>query len=132
MPASCTSERALKKRGRGLKGARILLLGIAYKENVDDLRESPGLRLSRLLEKAGARVDYHDPYIPRARSGRHGFAKDSVPLTEKTLARADAVLVVTAHSGIDYAWVAENARLVVDTRNAMAHVGAHRDKIVKA
>lgn len=123
---------ALNVRRKALKGARILLLGVAYKENVDDIRESPALRLAELLAEAGARVSYHDPFIPRARSARHRFSMDSIPLTGKALGAADAVVIVTAHSGIDYAWVTRHARLVVDTRNATRTVRAGREKIIRA
>lgn len=123
---------ALNARKRTLKGSRVLLLGVAYKENVDDIRESPALRLAEILTEAGARVAYHDPFIPKARSARHRFAMDSTPLTAKALRAADAVLIVTAHSGIDYAWVVRNARLVVDTRNATRDVKKGREKIVRA
>ncbi len=123
---------ALNARKKALKGSRVLLLGVAYKENVDDIRESPALRLAELLGQAGARVSYHDPYIPKARSTRHRFSMDSIPLTPKTLRDADAVVIVTAHAGIDYARVVRHARLVIDTRNATRGVTAGREKIIRA
>ncbi len=123
---------ALNARGKPLKGSRVLLLGIAYKENVDDLRESPALKLAELLAHGGAEVAYHDPFIPQGRSTRHGFSMDSTPLTEEALRRADAVLIVTAHSCVDYAWVVQHAPLVVDTRNATRDVKEGREKIIQA
>ncbi|HTO62054.1 MAG TPA: nucleotide sugar dehydrogenase, partial [Bradyrhizobium sp.] len=122
--------------GRALKGAKILMLGLAYKKNVDDMRESPALTLIGMLEEAGARVDYHDPFIPRIKPSReHGHLTDrrSVALTPARLAAADAVLIVTDHDAIDYALVAKKAKLVVDTRNAMTRAKAKgRAKVVKA
>jgi UDP-N-acetyl-D-glucosamine dehydrogenase len=115
---------ALSDHGRPLKGARVLVVGLAYKANVDDLRESPSLRLIELLNRGGADVGYHDPHIPRLRPTRHyDHELDSTPLTPDTLAAADAVLIATAHEAVDYAAIAEHARLVVDTRYAMARHG---------
>jgi len=122
--------------GRALKGAKILMLGLAYKKNVDDMRESPALTLIGMLEEAGARVDYHDPFIPRIKPSReHGHLTDrrSVALSPARLAAADAVLIVTDHDAIDYGLIAKQAKLVVDTRNAMTRAKAKgRAKVVKA
>ncbi|HWV39701.1 MAG TPA: nucleotide sugar dehydrogenase [Vulgatibacter sp.] len=126
------SIEALNASGRGVKGARILALGAAYKKDVDDLRESPALRIMELLEEKGARVDYHDPYVPEAASHRRpGRIWRSVPLGE-AVAAADAVIVLTDHGCIDYQEVVEKARLVIDTRNATRDVRRGREKIVKA
>jgi len=119
--------------GRGLNGSRILLLGIAYKKNVADVRESPGLRLIELLEARGARVAYHDPHVPEIPPTReHGAlaGRRSVALDPAALDGFDAVLIVTDHDGIDYGAVVEGARLVVDTRNATRDVGHGRERIV--
>ena len=121
--------------GRGLAGARILLLGLAYKKNVDDMRESPSLKLIELLEKRGAHVDYHDPYIPvvpptREHSELQG--RRSVPLDSATLAGYDGVLISTDHDDVDYAAVVAHAKLVVDTRNACARLGLSGSNLVKA
>ncbi len=113
-------QNALNERGQSLKGARVLILGLAYKKNVGDMRESPSLRLLDLLGERGAEVDYHDPYIPVIPSSReygHLEGIASKELGEEMIAGYDAVLVATDHGGIDYAMVSRCARLVVDTRN---------------
>jgi UDP-N-acetyl-D-glucosamine dehydrogenase len=120
---------------RALKGARILMIGLAYKKNVDDMRESPALTLIGMLEEAGARVDYHDPWVPRVKPSReHGHLTDrrSVALTAARVAAADAVLIVTDHDAVDYRLIGRKAKLVVDTRNAMARAGIRSPKVVKA
>ncbi|MFC2250678.1 nucleotide sugar dehydrogenase [Labrys portucalensis] len=127
---------ALDKRfKRGLNGARVLLIGIAYKKNVDDVRESASFKLIEILEERGALTDFHDPHaqvIPKTREHAALAGRRSVALTAATLAGYDAVLVATDHDGIDYALVASAARLVVDTRNACAKAGADMAKVVKA
>jgi UDP-N-acetyl-D-glucosamine dehydrogenase len=119
---------ALNEDCRSVKGSRILVLGIAYKRDIDDMRESPALDVMRLLEERGALVEYHDPFVPSFREDGH--SKHGVPLTEELLARTDAVVVVTDHSGVDYQFVADHARLVVDSRNTMSRVRASRARIV--
>jgi UDP-N-acetyl-D-glucosamine dehydrogenase len=129
------AEELSRQRGKALKGARILMLGLAYKKNVDDMRESPALTLIELLEKADAKVAYHDPFIPAVKPSReHGSltGRKSVPLTAKSLSGSDAVLIVTDHDSIDYAMVAKHGRLVLDTRNAMARAGLSGSHISKA
>jgi UDP-N-acetyl-D-glucosamine dehydrogenase len=121
--------------GRALRKAKILMLGLAYKKNVDDMRESPSLTLIGMLEEAGALVDYHDPFIPRIKPSReHGHLTDrrSVPLNAKRIAAADAVLIVTDHDNVDYRLIGKHARLIVDTRNAMVRAGARGRQVVKA
>jgi UDP-N-acetyl-D-glucosamine dehydrogenase len=120
---------ALNDRGKSLKGSRILILGIAYKKDVDDLRESPSLELIRILKKKGAKVDYNDPFIPVAVSHRKGLKMRSVKLTENNIKKYDCLLIATAHSQYDYRWIVKKSRLVVDTRNATA--GITDKKIVK-
>ncbi|MGA8573089.1 MAG: nucleotide sugar dehydrogenase [Desulfobaccales bacterium] len=118
----------LNKYALPLKGAGILVLGIAYKKDVDDNRESPALKIIQLLSKEGAVVSYNDPHIPRCAGMRHypGLDMRSTPLTAETLQEADLVLLVTDHSAYDYAWIASQARLIVDTRNAFRNqAGAH-------
>ncbi|HSP81475.1 MAG TPA: nucleotide sugar dehydrogenase, partial [Myxococcaceae bacterium] len=124
---------ALNKSRKTLNGARVLCLGAAYKRDIDDMRESPSLRVMCLLKERGAEVDYHDPYVPRIEPG-HGFhqAMESVPLRPETLRQYDAVLILTDHSSIDYAMVVELAQVVVDTRNATRQVGPGREKVMKA
>jgi UDP-N-acetyl-D-glucosamine dehydrogenase len=124
---------ALNERGKALKGARVLVLGMSYKKDVDDMRESPSVRLIELLQEHGAQVCYHDPYVARVPKMRqHHLDMVSVPLTDDALATADAVLIATDHSSVDYVRVAERAQLVIDTRNACRAVRNGREKIVKA
>ena len=124
---------ALNREGRALRGARVLVLGVAYKPDVDDTRESPALFLLDLLARQGARVAYHDPYVPAlGRFRKYRFDLRSVPLTPRTLRGADAVLVVTHHSCFDPELIVRHARLVVDTRNLTRDVARGRDRIVQA
>jgi len=119
---------ALGRQEKALKGAKILLLGLAYKKDVDDPRESPALKIMELLKDEGAEVSYNDPYIPQCRGGRHypDLIMTSMPLTDQVLKGADCVLLVTDHSAYDYAWIASQAPLIVDTRNAFKdQQGAH-------
>src|SRR3972149_4725239 len=121
---------ALNEKGKSIKGAKVLLLGIAYKKNIDDLRESPSLELIRLLREKGAKVDYNDPYLPVAVSHRRGFKMKSTPLSSKALKKYDCVLIATDHTCYDYGWIAKMSPLVVDTRNATK--GIRGTNIVKA
>ena len=121
---------------RSIKGARVLVLGLAYKKNVDDTRESPALKLVEMLLARGAEVEYHDPYlaeIPRTRAYDALKGRKSLPWTEKNLRTLDAALIVTDHDGVDYAALARACPLIVDTRNVMARLGiAGPAHIVKA
>jgi UDP-N-acetyl-D-glucosamine dehydrogenase len=108
---------ALNGQGRAVRGASVLVLGVAYKRDIDDIRESPALDIIRLLEGQGARVTYSDPHVPGFAEDGHEFR--SVPLTPETVAAADCVMIVTDHTAVDYRMIKRNARLVVDTRNAM-------------
>jgi UDP-N-acetyl-D-glucosamine dehydrogenase len=100
-----------------MRGAKVLVVGVAYKKDIDDMRESPALDIIRLLEQYGATVTYHDPYVPALEEDGHAFA--SVPLTRETLAGSDCVLIVTDHSSLDYELIRKHAPLIVDTRHAM-------------
>ena len=122
---------ALNKNGKSVKGAKILVLGLAYKENVDDQRESPSLKIISLFKEYGARVSYNDPYVPSASGYRDypGLALKSTELTARRLKENDAVVIVTAHSAYDFDWITKNAALVIDTRNA---VKKKRKNVVKA
>lgn len=124
---------ALNERGRPLKGAKILVLGVAYKRDVDDMRESPAIELiERLLEKE-ATVSYNDPYIPKfPRLRAHKLDLSSVPLSEEILAHQDAALIITDHSAYDYDFIVRNSKVVVDTRNATKAVKENRERIVRA
>jgi UDP-N-acetyl-D-glucosamine dehydrogenase len=120
---------------RGLNNSRILVLGLAYKKNVDDLRESPALRLMEILERRGAHADYHDPYIAEIELTREhpSFAgRRSIDLVAAAVAVYDAVLIATDHDSVDYEMVVSNAKLVVDTRNICARLGLSQPNVVKA
>ena len=138
MPARVISrlELALGEHlGKPLKGARILLLGLAYKKNVSDVRESPAFALLDILKKRGAECSYHDPHVPQVpptREHAEFTGLESMPLSAAEVARHDAVLLATDHDGVDYGLVADHARLVVDTRNAFANFTGRRAAIVKA
>ncbi len=126
---------AVDRTGRAFSGASVLVLGLAYKRNVEDTRESPALKLIRLIEGRGAVALYHDPLVPVLPATREHpelAGRVSQPLTPETLRTVDAVLIATDHDGVDYALVAEHARLVVDTRNVMARHGLTGATIVKA
>jgi len=124
---------ALNKRGKCLRGAKILILGIAYKRDIDDMRESPALEIIELLREKGAKISYNDPYIPRIPKVRkHDLDLKSTPLTAKFLKSVDAALIITDHSSYDYSWIVENSDLVVDTRNATKDVKKFRSRILKA
>ncbi|HVB28346.1 MAG TPA: nucleotide sugar dehydrogenase [Terriglobia bacterium] len=123
---------ALNRRRQCLHGSKILLLGVAYKKDIDDLRESPSLEIMELLLKQAARVEYHDPYFPRLhRMRRYDFQLASVELTPEALSEPEAVIIATDHSIYDYAFIVRHAKLVIDTRNATRQVKEHREKIVQ-
>lgn len=124
---------ALNDRRKSLNGSKVLVLGLAYKPDIDDVRESPSLELIELLKERGAKVDYNDPYIPQTHKQReYNLNMKSKPLTEAMLKKYDCVLIATNHSVYDYKWIVRNAKLVVDSRNACADVKAGRGKVVKA
>ena len=125
---------ALNDRAKPLRGSKVLVLGLAYKKNVDDARESPSFTLIELLQAGGAVVSYNDPHIPVPPVTReHGDLKmSSCPLTPEYLAAQDCVLIATDHSSYDYEFIVRHAQLVVDTRNATQKVREGREKIVKA
>jgi UDP-N-acetyl-D-glucosamine dehydrogenase len=124
---------ALNDRGKCLKGSSILILGVAYKKDVDDDRESPAYPLMELLRERGALVAYNDPFIPRLKPTRkYSFDLTSTELTEDSIKGFDAVVIVTDHSAYDYQWIVNNAQLIIDTRNATKHVKEGREKIVLA
>jgi len=123
---------ALNSHEKSVKGSKILLLGVAYKKDVDDLRESPSLKLLELLTARGALLDYNDPYFPALHKMRHyDFSNmKSVELSPERLAGYDCVLIATDHSSYDYDAIVRNSQLVVDTRNATRHVKQNREKVV--
>ena len=125
---------ALNEHGKPVKGSRILLLGVAYKKDVDDPRESPSFELMDLLRSGGAQLSYNDPHVPHLpRMRQHDVPElHSVPLTEDTLAAQDCVLIATDHSAYDYEFIVRHSQLVIDTRNATKHVQQGRERIRKA
>jgi UDP-N-acetyl-D-glucosamine dehydrogenase len=123
---------ALNTQKKSLRGSRLLILGVAYKKDVDDLRESPTLKIMEILQKRGAEFDYNDPYFARLHKMRHyDYSNlESVPLNASTLPKYDAVVIATDHSSYDYAAIVDAAKLVIDTRNATRRVIRNRSKIV--
>jgi UDP-N-acetyl-D-glucosamine dehydrogenase len=119
---------ALNDEEKSVRGSRILVLGVAYKKDIDDMRESPALDVMRLLEERGAEVTYHDPHVATFREDGH--ERSSVALTDSVLQKADAVVVVTDHAEIDWARVAAKASLVIDTRNVLGRSGPTRARVV--
>jgi len=108
---------ALNELGKAVRGSSVLIVGVAYKKDIEDLRESPALDIIRLLEQQGAKVSYHDPFVPAFEEDGHRFT--SAPLTAGTIQAADCVMIVTDHTSLDYGLLAGNARAMVDTRNAL-------------
>ena len=131
MPAYVVSKVAsiLGYDGKRLNGSRILVLGVTYKANVRDLRESPALDLIHLLQENGALVSYHDPYVPQLRTA--SLSMDSANLTAEIFRQADCVVIATAHRTYDWEWVVENSRLLMDTRNATAGIATDPNRVAK-
>jgi UDP-N-acetyl-D-glucosamine dehydrogenase len=124
---------ALSERRKALRGAKVLVLGLAYKKDIDDVRESPSIEIIELLREYGAKVDYNDPYIPQTHKQReHDLGMRSKPLSPAMLKSYDAVIIATDHSDYDYNAIVRASQLVIDTRNACGNVKQGRQKIVKA
>jgi UDP-N-acetyl-D-glucosamine dehydrogenase len=124
-----------RRMGRGLRGAKILIVGVAYKKNVEDVRESPAFKLMELIERRGATTSFHDPFvpvIPKLREHPEFSGRKGVALSHEVVAGFDAVLIATDHDAIDYAALCAGAKLIVDTRNACARAGVTSDSVVKA
>ena len=123
---------ALNDRQKSLKGSRVLVLGVAYKKDVDDMRESPSLKIIELLTARGAKVDYNDPYFPEIHKLRHyNFeGMKSAPLDPKMVAGYDCILIATDHTSYDYPMIVESSPLVIDSRNATRRIARHRNKII--
>jgi UDP-N-acetyl-D-glucosamine dehydrogenase len=119
----------LNDHGKSIKGSKIVVLGIAYKKNITDVRESPALDVMKLIEKLGAKMYYSDPYVPSIR-WQNGTLK-STKLTASLLKSADLAVILTNHSDFNYQWIADNSKLVFDTRNAMSFVKGNKKKITK-
>ncbi len=130
MPAFVVEKvaRALNDVKKAVNGSRVLVLGVAYKNDIDDMRESPALDVIRLLEVQGAHVEYHDPHVPRYRE--EGVEMVGVPLTDEVLVAADVVVIVTDHKAVDYQRVVNLASLVVDSRHATAKLAPGKARIV--
>jgi UDP-N-acetyl-D-glucosamine dehydrogenase len=125
---------ALNDRARSIRGSKVMVLGVAYKKDVDDVRESPALEIMELLQHRGAVLSYSDPYIPRLHKMRaYDFSNmSSTELSEDALKSQDVALITTDHSNFDYQWIVDHAPLVIDTRNATRKVTRGREKIVRA
>jgi len=122
---------ALNDRGMALKGSRILVLGAAYKPDIDDIRESPALDVIGLLRQKGALVDYHDPYIPHIEHETDGWQLDSVQDVMQAVREADVVVIITNHKVYDYRAIVEAASFVFDSRNATRNVNQGMEKVVR-
>ncbi len=135
MPYYVTDKllRVLNEKGIPLKNAKILIVGVAYKENVDDMRESPALKVIEILSKEGCKLNYYDPYIPELkRTRKYNFDLKSVALEKTRDDHYDAALILTDHSIVDYKMVLKKAKVVIDTRNALKIKGLKKGKIYKA
>ena len=122
---------AMNDRGKTLKGARVLVLGVAYKPDIDDVRESPALDVIGLLQKKGANVEYHDPYIPHIHHEYDGWQMDGVKDMMKSVKESDAVIIVTNHKDYDYQAIIDSAKFVFDTRNATGRIAKGNQKVVR-
>ena len=120
---------SLNEFGKPIKGSSILVLGVAYKPDIDDLRESPALDVIGLLEQKGALVTYHDPYVRQIQ--HENWVRKSIDNLTEAIQRADCVVIITNHSTYDYGSILENAKLIVDTRNALGEIGRENPKVVK-
>ncbi len=123
---------ALNRRGKSIKEAEILILGVAYKKDVDDTRESPALKIIKILQEKGAQLSYHDPYVPVIQGLRQysDLYMQSIPLNEESIKTKDCLIIVTDHSCLDYNWIYDRSDLIVDTRNVLSN--CQSEKIVKA
>ena len=125
--------KALNTVKKSINGAKVLVLGLAYKPNIDDIRESPSIELIELLKHAGAKVDYNDPHVPTTRKQReHDLRMKSVPVTPASLKKYDCVVISTNHDAYDYEMIVKNAPLIVDSRNACAKVKGPKKNVFKA
>lgn len=124
----------LKGRGKSIKDSEILILGVAYKKDIDDVRESPALAIMTLLREKGANISYHDPFVPHLKKMRnYDFSElSSQKLSEESLEHQDAVVIATNHTQINYQWVVDHSALVIDTRNATGNLIRGVEKIIKA
>jgi UDP-N-acetyl-D-glucosamine dehydrogenase len=121
----------MNDRGKVLKGSKVLVLGVAYKPDIDDVRESPALDVIALLKKKGAQVSYHDPFIPQIHHEREDWKMDSVKDAMKAVKESDAVVIVTNHKAYDYPAILAQAKFVFDSRNALGKLGKESDKVAR-
>ncbi len=120
----------LNRHKKSLNGSKILILGASYKKDIDDMRESPSLKLIEILRDKGAEVDYFDPYVPKLpRTRKYNYDMHSIEMNKENLAKYDLVLLSTDHSNFDYKFIAENSKLIVDTRNAFRKNGIKKENI---
>lgn len=124
---------ALNMHKKSLNGSKVLILGASYKKDIDDMRESPSLKLIEILRERGAEVDYNDPYVPKLpKTRKYKYDMSSVDLTEGNIKNYDLILLSTDHSSYDHKFIYDHAKLIVDTRNAFKTSGLKNGKIVKA
>ena len=119
----------MNDRSMLLKGSKVLVLGVAYKPDIDDVRESPAMDVIGLLKNKGAQVEYHDPYIPHIHHEYDGWQMDSVKDLMKSVNEADAVVIITNHKNYDYKAIIESAKVVCDSRNATGKFGKYHEKV---
>jgi len=122
---------AMNDRGKHLKGSKVLVLGVAYKPDIDDVRESPALDVIALLRKKGAMVEYHDPYIPRIHHEREDWKMESIKELMPAVKSAEAVVIITNHKVYDYTAILESAAFIFDSRNALGKLGRENPKVVR-
>ncbi|HSG41782.1 MAG TPA: nucleotide sugar dehydrogenase [Anaerolineales bacterium] len=122
---------AMNDRGKILNGSKVLVLGVAYKPDIDDVRESPAMDVIGLLQQKGANVEYHDPYIPHIHHETDGWQMDSVKDVDKSVKEADAVVIITNHKEYDYDSIVNSAQFLFDTRNATRKVAEGQEKVVR-
>jgi UDP-N-acetyl-D-glucosamine dehydrogenase len=123
--------RGLNNHRKPVNGSKVLIMGVAYKRDIDDMRESPALGIIEKLQSLGADAQFHDPYVEEIRLEGNGHQLRGIGLSIETVSEADCVVIVTNHSKIDYAWLAEHAKLVVDTRNATRGLSDFEGKIIR-
>ncbi|RJP70818.1 MAG: nucleotide sugar dehydrogenase [Ignavibacteriales bacterium] len=127
------SMEVLNKFKKSLNGSKVLILGASYKKDIDDMRESPTLKLIEIFAEKGAEIDYNDPYVPKLwKMRKYNYDLASVELTKENLAKYDLVVLSTDHTAYDYKFIAENSKIVIDTRNAFERNGVNADNVFKA
>ena len=119
----------LNDHGKPIKNSEILVLGVAYKPDIDDMRESPALDVIGLLKQKGAKVSYYDPYVPAV--CHEDWTLNCVNNLQQSVKKADCVVIITNHKNVDYQMILDDANLIVDTRNALGHLAKHHPKVIK-